>query len=77
MEDKQKYIVTCRFPSWGYGEEKNTYPAFGVKYLVEIPFDKEEIEDEFKKLYAEKIKKEFDGEILFIEEVNFCILWKQ
>lgn len=38
MNDKVKYLITVRFPSWQQGE--NTYPAFGGRYLVEIPLSR-------------------------------------
>ncbi len=80
MKNKTKWIITVRFPSWGYGEETNTYPAFGVKYLVSVPIELNEtdtgIEDYFLKKYDEKIGngKKFNGEILFIEECGAVVL---
>ena len=73
MNNTQKFIVTCRFPSWGNG----AYPAFGIKYLVQIPIEIDEVETFFKEKYKEKInlgKKDFDGEILFVEETELVIL---
>jgi hypothetical protein len=74
MNNQTKYIVTCRFPSWG---EKKEYEAFGIEYLIEIPFDEEDVEKEFMKKWKEKIGRgveDFNGEILFIKEVEYCIL---
>lgn len=75
MNNKIKFIATCRFPSWG---ENNQYPAYGVKYLIEVPIEKcEELESFFAEKYKEVIGRgteEFNGELLFIEEVDICIL---
>ena len=84
MNDKTKFIITCRFPPWGY-EEIPEFPAFGVKYLIEVPNDilmnsqypDKSVEVFFKSAYKEKIqngKKGFDGEILFVEETNLVVL---
>lgn len=80
MNNTQKFIITIRFPSWGYGDRADEYPAFGVKYLVEIPIEKLEIdgglEKYFVEIYDKKIGKgkEFNGEILFVEETDLVIL---
>jgi len=73
MNDKTQYIITCRFSPWGYNG-KIEYPAFGVKYLIEVDIEEKNIEQVFKDKFKEKIKKDFDGEILFIEEVNFATI---
>lgn len=61
--------------------ESDNYPAFGVKYFIKISndivfknseleyWDKEQnIVDFFKLKFQEAIGREFDGEILFVEE---------
>ncbi len=77
MNDKEQLVITCRFAPWG--NEDQTYPAFGVKYLIEVPINRpEEVTDEqlFREMYAATIGngKEFAGEILFIEEVQLVRL---
>ena len=75
MNNVLRFIITCRFPSWG---EDNQYPAFGVKYLIEVPIERdEEWEEVFKEKYKAKIgrgEKDFDGEILFSEIVELVNL---
>ncbi len=36
MNNKEKYIITVRFPEWEqtFGGETHKYQAFGVKYLL-------------------------------------------
>ncbi len=100
MGNEELYIITVRFPSWGY-EKDDEYPAFGIKYLIQITLDEkmegaeydkegyiisEDFSEEknivkkFKKLYSYRVnngKKEFDGEILFIErQENLNVLSK-
>ncbi len=72
MNDKIQLVVTCRFAPWSQGE--NNYPAFGHKYLITVPCECENAEEIFKELFISKIGHEFDGEILFMEEVDYCIL---
>jgi len=73
MNDKIKVIMTCRFPSWEMGGTE--YPAFGVKYLMEVSLDEwEKAEEVFKEKYKAKIGKDFEGEILFEEEVDLVNL---
>lgn len=87
MNDKTKYLITVRFPAWGYPDGKrDEYPAFGVRYLIEVPneiaYKEEEITEDpvltfFKEQYKQTIgrgEKEFNGEILFVEEFNCTIL---
>lgn len=72
MGNTTQLIVTCRFPSWG-GENNDQYPAYGVKYLIEIPNEAVENGEEEKYFIAKyegKIDKVFNGDILFIEEVQ-------
>lgn len=72
MNNKIKYIVTCGFKAWG---EDNKYPAFGIKYLIEVSLDDEErYEEIFKEKFKEKIGKEFDGDILFVEETELVLI---
>jgi hypothetical protein len=72
MNDKIQLVITCRFAPWSQGENK--YPAFGHKYLITVPLMTENVEGIFKELFKEKIGHEFDGEILFVEEVDYCSL---
>lgn len=75
MKNTTQVQFTCRFPSWG---ENNQYPAFGVKYLVECPLEAYETEEGcvgvFKDAFKRKIGREFDGEILFVEELEIVFL---
>ena len=75
MSDKEKCIVTCRFPAWG---KENEYPAFGVKYLVDVPneyMDKENgVYDFFLERYTKVIGGEFNGEVLFIESAEHLMV---
>ncbi len=75
MNNKTQLIFVCRFPAWG---EKLEFPAFGVKYLVEVPIENSENEEDcieyFKIAFKNKINKDFDGEILFVEEVQIVLL---
>lgn len=76
MNNEQKFIVTVRFPPWGYND-KIEYPAFGVEYLIQVPIDTENIEAAFLKIWKDKIGrdgKEFDGEILFVMESQLVII---
>lgn len=76
-----KYLFIVRFPNWG---ENNEFPAFGVKYLLEIPAEiehkakeKEDVEiinSYFLEMYKEKIEDDFNGEILFVEECGIVSL---
>ncbi len=36
MNDEKQFLITVRFPAWGY-KDKIEYPAFGVKYVIKIP----------------------------------------
>ncbi len=84
MSNETKFEITCRFASWKQGE--NVYPAFGVKYLITVPneivFNENEIVEDpvetfFKKKWRETIgrnEKDFDGEVLFMEESNLVTL---
>ena len=75
MTDKIMLCFICRFPAWGENKE---YPAFGVKYLIEVPIETAQKEEGatnfFKEKFKEHIKKDFDGEILFVEEAELVIL---
>ncbi|PKM88410.1 hypothetical protein CVU83_01720 [Candidatus Falkowbacteria bacterium HGW-Falkowbacteria-2] len=68
-----KVLVTCRFPEWGNDGDKK-YPAFGVKYVIEVPIECEDVAAVFQEKYKERIKQDFNGEILFIEEFDCTIL---
>jgi len=89
MSNEEQFLITARFPSWG--DEGFTFPAFGVKYLINTPIIipvtdedgeiieedwnyEEEIANYFKQYYKDTIKKDFDGEILFIEPVQYVTL---
>lgn len=71
----QKYIVTVRFPSWGY-EKSDENPAFGVRYLIEIPanIEEENHEDYFLEKFQAKIGGAWKGEILFFEQSDIVSL---
>jgi len=59
MSDKIKLIFVCRFEPWG---ENKQYPAFGVKYLIEIPIPQTEedvFQDYFQDYYTDFFKKKF------------------
>lgn len=74
MNNMVKVLVTCRFPEWGYEGQEEKYPAFGVKYVIEVPIECEDVAAVFSEKYKEKIKEDFKGEILFIEELDCTIL---
>lgn len=61
-----KYIFTVYF--------RGEYP-FGVRYLLEVPGEVLDLSEYFKTVWFEKIGKgkEFDGEILFIEETESMV----
>lgn len=89
MSDTQQFIITCRFPEWGDGE--NTYPAFGQKYLIEVPVSALDVEwtededrwgfdpdniivDHFRQVYYKTQGNYFEGEILFVEPAKLNML---
>ncbi len=69
MSDKQKYLITCRFPSWGY-EKNDEYPAFGVRYLITISLD------ELTK-GGEKDEQGFYKDLNFSEDANIRRKFKE
>jgi len=73
MNNTTQYIITCRVARWD-NEAENQITAFAIRYLIKVPIEEEDIEQAFKVIFKEKIKKDFDGEILFIDEVSFVIL---
>ena len=72
MNDKIQLLVTCRFAPWEQGEYK--YPSFGHRYLITVPCECENAEVIFKDLFEDKIGHKFDGEILFMEEIEITSL---
>lgn len=75
MNNKEQVIVVCGFKAWG---DKLQYPPFGVKYLLEVNIEDTEEEGKcikiFKEEFKAKIGKEFDGDILFVENADLVIL---
>ncbi len=85
MKNETKFLITVRFPAWGYpGGNQNEYPPFAVRYLINVPNDllyKDELKDPVIRFFKEKYKstigrneKDFDGEVLFVEEFECVIL---
>lgn len=76
---RDKFLITCRFPSWGYSNNPEVkYPSFGVRYVMEAPpdFGEEELAQLFLEKWQEKIGKQkpFNGEILFIDKFDCTFL---
>lgn len=65
MSDRTYYFVVCRFPGC---------PGFGVRYLIKVA-NNEEARGVFLEQFKSKIGSEFNGEILFFEEVDCCVLF--
>jgi len=72
MNNTIKILITCRFAPWFQLDEQ--YPAYGVKYILDIPIYCEDAELFFKEKYKNTIGKEFEGEVLFTEELDATIL---
>lgn len=89
MSNEERYIITCRFPSWRLGEKE--YSPFGVKYLIRtgvmgfpewaddderwLTYDPDTpILEEFKKQYFASMGRVFKGEVLFIEQTDVVVL---